>query len=51
MAKKSGPPKGVPAGDFLRKIKNETDTIRLAVMYGDEPFFIDSCLSILRLSS
>lgn len=49
MAKKSGPPKGVlTSRDFLRKIKNETDTIRLAVMYGDEPFFIDSCLSILK---
>lgn len=49
MAKQKGPPKGVlTSKEFFGKLKTDAGSIRLALMYGEETYFFDSAVNVLR---
>ena len=49
MAKQNGPPKGVlTSKEFFGKLKNDAGSISLALLYGEETYFFDSAVNVLK---
>ena len=48
MAKQKGPPKGVLTyKEFFKKLNSDLDSMRLIVLYGDEPYLAEGTINML----
>ena len=49
MAKQKGPPKGVlTSKEFFQKLKNDPGSLDLVLLYGEETYFFDSAVNVLK---
>lgn len=49
MAKQKAPPKGVlTSKDFFAKLKTDAGSVNLALLYGEETYFFESAVNVLR---
>ena len=49
MAKQKAPPKGVlTSKDFFGKLKNDPGSLNLVLLYGEETYFFDSAVNVLK---